>query len=160
MRDGFFYLIRTQIMDSFFSSPLNTLFYIRKNMKTIYRNPEYTEMRHVDGWTCGQHAAVVRLFTFYLSNWRVRLCEINRIHYWCSVGTEKYQPQDPTFQWETRLAEFPTERWTRGLGFFLEPLNINDRFFFSYTNSTFSDDTVPYSIIWTGNIAEVDVYSQ
>ena len=41
-------------------------------------------------------------------------CEINRIHHWCSVGTEKSQPEGPPFQWETRLAEFPTERWTRG----------------------------------------------
>ena len=45
-------------------------------------------------------------------------CGINRIHHWCSVGTEKSQPEGPPFQWETRLAEFPTERWTRGLGFF------------------------------------------
>ena len=44
--------------------------------------------------------------------------EKNRIHHWCSVGTEKSQPEGPPFQWETRLAEFPTERWTRGLGFF------------------------------------------
>ena len=42
----------------------------------------------------------------------------NRIHHWCSVGTEKSQPEGPQFQWETRLAEFPTERWTRGFGFF------------------------------------------
>ena len=46
------------------------------------------------------------------------LGKINRIHHWCSVGTEKSQPEGPPFQWETRLAEFPTERWTRGLGFF------------------------------------------
>ena len=46
------------------------------------------------------------------------VCEINRIHHWCSVGTEKSQPEGPPFHWETRLAEFPTERWTRGLGFF------------------------------------------
>ena len=45
-------------------------------------------------------------------------CRINRIHHWCSVGTEKSQPEGPSFKWETRLAEFPTERWTRGLGFF------------------------------------------
>ena len=45
-------------------------------------------------------------------------CKINRIHHWCSVGTEKSQPEGPPFQWETRLAEFPTEQWTRGLGFF------------------------------------------
>ena len=69
-------------------------------------------------------------------------CKINRIHHWCSVGTEKPQPKGPTFQWETRLAEFSTERWTRGLGFFLEPLNTNDRFFFSYTT------TVRYSSVY------------
>ena len=46
------------------------------------------------------------------------VCEKNRIHHWCSVGTEKSQPEGPPFQWETRLAEFPTKRWTRGLGFF------------------------------------------
>ena len=44
-------------------------------------------------------------------------CKINRIHYWCSVGIEKSQPEGPPFQCETRLAKFPTERWTRGLGF-------------------------------------------
>ena len=46
------------------------------------------------------------------------LCEINRIHHWCSVGTEQSKPVDPPFQWETRFAKFPTEQWTRGLGFF------------------------------------------
>ena len=44
--------------------------------------------------------------------------EINRIHHWCPVGTEKSQSEGPLFQWETRLAEFPTERWTRWFGFF------------------------------------------
>ena len=72
----------------------------------------------------------------------VGICEINRIHHWCSIGTEKSQPEGPPFQWETRLAEFSTERWPRGLGFFLEPLNTNDRFFFSYTT------TVRYSTVW------------
>ena len=49
-----------------------------------------------------------------------RECEggINRIHHRCSVGTEKSQPKGPLFQWETRLAEFSTEQWTWGLGFF------------------------------------------
>ena len=47
----------------------------------------------------------------------VGVCEINRIHHWCPVGTEKFQHEGPPFQWETRLAEFPSELWTRGLGF-------------------------------------------
>ena len=33
-------------------------------------------------------------------------------------GKKKSQPEGQTFEWETRLAEFPTERWTRELGFF------------------------------------------
>ena len=60
----------------------------------------------------------VPLFNFIFPTRWYRICEINRIHHWCSVGTEKSQPEGPPFQWETRLAEFPTERWTRGLGFF------------------------------------------
>ena len=43
--------------------------------------------------------------------------EKNRIHHWCSVGTEKSQPEGPPFKWETRLAEFSTERWTQGVFF-------------------------------------------
>ena len=47
--------------------------------------------------------------------------------------------------------------WTvdRGVGIFLEPLNTNDRFFFSYTT------TVRYStVIIFGDVTELDVYSQ
>ena len=43
---------------------------------------------------------------------------------------------------------------------FLEPLNTNDRFFFSYTYSKFRDRTVRYSIIFVGDVTEVDVYSK
>ena len=53
------------------------------------------------------------------SKWTVMVLDtLNRIHHWCSVGTEISQPEGPPFQWETRLAEFPTERLTSGLGFF------------------------------------------
>ena len=34
------------------------------------------------------------------------VCEKNRIHHWCPVGTEKSQPEGPPFRWETRLAKF------------------------------------------------------
>ena len=44
------------------------------------------------------------------------------------------------------------------VGIFLEPLNTNNRLFFSYTNFKFSD--VRYSIISVGDVTEVDVYSQ
>ena len=33
-------------------------------------------------------------------------------------GQKNPKPEGPPFQRETRLVEFPTERWTRGLGFF------------------------------------------
>ena len=46
------------------------------------------------------------------------------------------------------------------VGIFLEPLNTNDGFFFSYTSSTFRDRTVQYSIIYVGDVTDVDVYSQ
>ena len=75
------------------------------------------------------------------------------------MGTEKSKPEGPQFQWEARLAEFPTVVDTR-VGIFLEQLNTNDPFFFSYTNSTFSDRMVRYSIISVGNVTEVNVYSQ
>ena len=58
-----------------------------------------------------------------------------------------------------RLPRLPLNRGPNGWDF-LEPLNTNDRFFFSYTNSTVSDRTVRYSIISVGDVAEVDVYSQ
>ena len=50
---------------------------------------------------CGQCAAV---HLFYFSHGLVRVCEINRIHHWCSVGTGITQPKGPPFQWETRFA--------------------------------------------------------
>ena len=68
---------------------------------------------------CGLHAAVC--FLSFPRAGTGTLCGINRIHHWCSVGTEKSQPEGPPFQWKTRLAEFPIERWTRGLGFFWKP---------------------------------------
>ena len=33
-------------------------------------------------------------------------------------GDRKIPTRGPPYQWETRLAKFPTEWWTRGLGFF------------------------------------------
>ena len=102
-------------------------FIFEKHVKKNPENHENAEMWHSDviitlQWrhrsTCSQRVAGVQLFIFYLSHGLVHVCEINRIHHWSSVGTEKSQPEGPPFQWKTRLAEFPTERWTRGLGFF------------------------------------------
>ena len=60
------------------------------------------------------------------------------------------------FQWGQ--ASFPTGTVGPRVGIFLEPLNTNDRFFFSYTSS--SNRTVQYSIISVGDVTEVDVYSK
>ena len=97
----------------------------------------------------------MRLLVFYLSPGLVPICEINRIHHWCSVGTEKSQPEGPPFQWETRLAEFPTERWTRGLEFFWN----------HWTPMIDSFSHIPrpygkYCVIFVGDVTEIDVYSQ
>ena len=89
-----------------------------------------------------RHGSTCGCSFFYLSLGLVRVCEINRIHHWCSVGTEKSQPEGPSFQWETRLAEFHTERWTRGLGFFWNHWTPMIDSFFSYTT------TVRYSTVF------------
>ena len=115
-------------------------------VRSFYYNNAVTDRR----------AASVRPFVFYLSLGLVRVCEINRIHHWCSVGTEKSQPEGPPFQWKWRLAEFPTEWWTRGLGFFL-----NHR---TPMIDSFSHIPRPYGTllcnISVGEVTEVDVYSQ
>ena len=55
-------------------------------------------------------------------------------------------------------------RWTRGLGFFLEPLNTSDRFFFTYTMYlpilNLATVKVRYSIISVGDVTGVEVYNQ
>ena len=43
---------------------------------------------------------------------------INRIYHLCSVGTGKPQPEGPPFQWEMRLAEFPTGTMNPRVGIF------------------------------------------
>ena len=111
--NGFFSLLTTIYLilnwkkhETDFKKILNML---RFDVVTSFK--DYNDIAH-------RCAADVKLFVFYLSLGLVWVCEINRIHHWCSVGTKKSQLEGPPFQWETRLAEFPTERWTRGLGFF------------------------------------------
>ena len=153
-------LPHTRIMDNFSCSPLNTSFILEKSWKSLPENPEYAEMRHGDitfkhyNDVRDQRIASVRLFVFYLSLGLVWVCEINRIHHWCPVATEKSQPEGPLFQWETRLAEFPTEQWTWGLGFFWKHWKpMIDSF------SHIPDHRVRYSIS-VGDVTEVNVYSQ
>ena len=119
----FFYPTLTLIMDTFSCSPLNTSFILEKCGKDFQKILNTLRCDMVTSFNITMTSRIdVRpaccCSFFYLSLGLGRVCEINRIHHWCSVGTEKSQPEGPPFQWETRLAEFPTERWTRGLGFF------------------------------------------
>ena len=82
------------------------------------------------------------------------MCEINRSHHWCSVGTEKSQPSGTQGLPSSNCMVDPR------VGIFQEPQNTDDRFFFSYINSTFSDCEVRNYITSVGDITEVDVYSQ
>ena len=54
---------------------------------------------------------------FYLSLGLVRVCEINRIHHWCAVETEKSQPEGPPFQWEQGLPKFSLNGGPKGWDF-------------------------------------------
>ena len=88
----------------------NTVFYIwKKNTwKVLPVVPGYPEMRHTyDRWRHFNNTMTswieVLHFDFYLSHRLVEVCEINRIHHWCSLGIRKSQPECPPFQWKTRL---------------------------------------------------------
>ena len=70
-------------------------------------------------------------------------------------GQKNPNPEGPPFQWETRLAEFPTERWTRGLGFSGTTEHQCSILFLIY-----HDRTVQYCVIFVGDVTEIDVYSQ
>ena len=94
-------------------------------------------------------SVLTTMLLFFLAHSCFYPCEIKRIHHWCSVGTEKSQPEGPPFQWETRLAEFLTEQWTLGLGYFWNHLTpILD------TSSTFRDLTVQFYIISVGDVTQ------
>ena len=84
MRDGFFYPILTQIMDSFSCSPLHTSFLLKKNMQKAPRKSQYAKMRQDDVIlhynVMDRHAAIVHLFAFYLSQWLVGVCEMGKIN--------------------------------------------------------------------------------
>ena len=94
------------------------------------------------------------VFFFYIFHELVRVCEINRIHPWCPAGAEESQSEGPPFQWESRLAEFPTERCTEGWDFSGTTEHQ------SHIPILKSNRTVRYSIISVGYVTEVDVYSQ
>ena len=66
-------------------------------------------------------------------------------------GDRKIPTLGSTVKWETRQASFPTGTVGLRVGIFLEPLNTNDRFFFSYSTTC---------VIFVGDVTEIDVYSQ
>ena len=105
--NGFFFLLTTKCLILYCKNIIKTSrkFWLDW-VATLWRHFNITMTSRIDvRLACGW------LFSFPTCCYRG---EINRIHH----GTEKSQPEGPPFQWETRLAEFPTERWTRGLGFF------------------------------------------
>ena len=102
--NGFFFLLTTKYHIYFrktwtiLPKIINTLrCYI---VTSFSHNNDVTDLRAASVWpTCG-------CSFFYLSHGLVQVCEINRIHHWCSVGTVKSQPKGPPFQWETRLSHW------------------------------------------------------
>ena len=143
-REGqIFYPILTQIMDSFSCSPLIPHFLLEKHENVFQKILSMLKCDiHVAWWhhlnitmtSLIDMRASMWLFFFIFSTELVQGMRdmVNGIHHWCPVGTEKSQPEGPPFQWETRLADFPLNSGPR-VGIFLETLDTNDRFFFSYT---------------------------
>ena len=101
----------------------------------------------------------MRLFVFYLFHGLVRVCKINS-----NIIGVQWGPKNPNLRahfssGKRGLPSFLLNGGPEG-GIFLEPLNANDRLFFSYINSTFSDRKVRYCILSVGDVTEVDVYRQ
>ena len=59
-----------------------------------------------------------------------------RIQHWCPVGTENPNPRVHRSSEKRGLQSFSLNGGSR-VRIFLEPLNTNDRFFFSHTRSGF-----------------------
>ena len=145
-------------MDSFSCSPLNTSFILKNKTWKRLHTLRCDRWRHLNITMTSRFD--VRLFVFYLSlGLVVRVCEKNRLHHWCPVGTEKSQPEGPLIQWEKRLAEFPTERWSRVLGFFW---NHWTPMIDSFSHIPILNvATLRYStVISVGDVTEIDVYIQ
>ena len=154
MNNGLSFLLTTKYIIVYWKNMKKTSikFWNRWN-ETWWRHYNITMTSLIDvRLACGQHAAI----HFYLPRGLVWGCEINRIHYWCSVETEKSQPEGPPFKWEMRLVKFPNGRWAQGLGFLWNHWTVMIDSFFSYTNLYLET----YCIIFVGDVTEVDVYSQ
>ena len=117
-----------------------------KNSPTI---PEHSEMWHyIDDVICLSMCGCSIII--FPTGW-YGVCDTNRIHHWCSVGTGKFQLEGLPFQWETRLAEFPTERWTRGLGFFWNHWTV----MINYFSHIPTLHLMTYCIIFFGDVTEL-----
>ena len=71
-------------------------------------------------------------------------------------GTGKSELEGPLFQWEMRLAEFLTEQWTRGLGFFWNHSTV----MMDYFSHMPILHLATYCIIFVGDVTVEVVYSQ
>ena len=67
----------------------------KTQMGTFTNSEDPDEMPH--NAADGRRPAV----RFFLSFPQAGMGEINRIHHWCHVVTEKFQPEGPPIQWET-----------------------------------------------------------
>ena len=94
---------------------------VEKHIKCIKVDDLYKIVRsaisHAPWYPCLSSQIDVWLFGFYLSQGLVRVCEINRIHHWCSVGTEKSQPEVPPFSGKRGLPSFPLNGGPEGWDF-------------------------------------------
>ena len=91
--------------------------------------------------------AAVQIFIFPLGWYRVY--EINRIHHWCSVGTEKPNLRAHHSSGKRGLPSFPLNGGPEGWNFFASILFL-----------IYHDRMVQYCVISAGDVTEIDVYSQ
>ena len=69
------------------------------------------------------------------------MCELNRIHHWCSVGTENPNPRAHRYSGKRGLPSFPLNGGPDSILFLI-----------------YHDRTVQYCVS-VGDVTEVDVYS-
>ena len=85
---------------------------------------------------CSRRAAV----RFYLSHGLLQVCEINRIHHWCSVVPEKSKPEGPLNGGPSGWDFSGTTEHQLSILFLI-----------------YHDRTVQYCVISVGDVTEVDV---
>ena len=93
----------------------------------------------------------MQLFVFFISLGLVLLCEIKKE----SIIGVQWGQKDPNQRVHHSSGKRGLPSFSLNgrleVGLFLELLNTNDRLFFSYTNSTFSDCMVRYCLTSAGD---------